>query len=390
LDSIYDPLDPDQARDPWQRLDEVRRRCPVSEVRPGTYFLARDQDARATLRNHSALSNAGNFTLEPTDPDEALPLTRLDPPRHTKMRRLLLEAFTPRSIERLRPDIEAIAARLIDAFEDTDRIDLIAAFAGPLPATVISHLIGVPEQDRAQFLGWTQEMTSKLPMDSKATSAWPQFQAYLAEFIAARRSLAEDARDDLTTRLIHAEIEGERLTDDELLITIWQLLVAGIETTARLISLCVYELLRQPELWARVCVDPDLSASAIEESLRHDPPLQWVMRSCNADLSLGAVTIPTQSRIMIGLAAANRDAEAWRDPDAFILGRERADHHLAFGYGIHFCLGAPLARMEGVIALETLAARLPTLSLAPNFSYEPGRSPMFLGPTSLHVQWSSD
>lgn len=388
-DTIFDPLDPHHAAEAPTRLARVRAAGPVTVTDAGMVFVARDREARAALRAHRTLSNAGSFQLD--EHSDRPPLTptivQLDPPRHTEMRRLLMSAFTTQSVTKSEPFIRAAAHALIDAIEPLGRADLVDRFTGPLPAQVIAHLLGVPEHDHERFYRWTADITANLPQSVFGSPSWDQFQSYLEALIEDRIG-ASDPPDDLVTRLLNAEIEGQPLSTHQLTMTIFQLIAAGNDTMNRLLANCVYELLRDRDRWELVRADPALVPGALEESLRHDSPIQWVMRKCQEPTQLGDVAVEPGTRVLVGLASANRDERVWTDPDAFVVDREDVAKHLAFGHGIHMCLGAPLAHLEGPIALEALLSRLPKLELAPGFAYEPTPSPMMHGPRRLDVVWS--
>jgi cytochrome P450 len=385
-DPSFDPLDPAHAADA-PRLTRLRRRCAATTTAGGRVFVARDEAARAALRDYRSLSNVGAFRLDdnagpPLEPT----IVQLDPPRHTAMRRLLLSAFTTESVTKSEPFIHDAAHELVDAIEPLGRADLVGRFTGPLPARVIAHLLGVAEQDHELFYQWTVDITANIPHSIDGSPSWERFQTYLGALVDERVA-ASDPPDDLVTRLMHAEIEGRPLDRRQLTMTVFQLITAGNDTLNRLLANCVYELLRERDRWERLRADRSLVPGALEESLRHDPPIQWAMRTCVEPTQVGEVAVDPGTRVLVGLASANRDEAVWRDPDDFVIDRSEAASHLAFGHGIHMCLGASLARLEAPIALNVLLSRLPGLELEPGFVYEPTPSPMFRGPRRLSVFW---
>jgi cytochrome P450 len=249
--------------------------------------------------------------------------------------------------------------------------------------------VGVPEADQELFSRWTYEITATLPFGFLETQAWADFTAYLKAFIADRRAAAAPP-DDLVARLLQAEVDGQRLTDAEVRMSIWQLVIAGNDTTTRLIANLVHRLLEDRTRWERVQSDRSLVTPAVEESLRLDPPLNWAMRTCVEPTELGGTTIDDGSRVVVGLASANRDDHRWTDPDVFSLDRVSPDDHLAFGYGIHVCLGASLARREAALALEALLDLVPGARLADGFRYVRQHNPMLHGPERLDLVWGGE
>jgi cytochrome P450 len=299
-----------------------------------------------------------------------------DPPDHERLRALVSKAFTPRLIERMRPRIQAIVDSLLDAVEDKGEMDLIDDYAFPLPITVIAELLGVPSEDRNKFRAWSDAAVS-----GNATAEYlekvlvPHMQAfsdYLLEMFEEKR---ENPTDDLISALVRAEEAGERLSEDELLGMVFLLLVAGHETTVNLIGNGMLALLQYPDQLQKLRKDPSLIKSAVEELLRYDAPVEISPeRFAREDVTIGGTVIPKGEMVRVVIAAADRDPERFSDPD--VLNITRTDNrHLAFGKGIHHCLGAPLARMEGQIAINTLLRRMPRLRLQKppeSLSWRPG------------------
>ena len=270
VDPVYDPFDPAHYRDPHDRLAAARARCPVSHPHPGQTYVAGEAEVRAVLRDPTHFSNVGNFEIEDDPSPDPPTITQLDPPRHNQFRRLFLEALSPAAVRAAEPYVAATAAALVDALP-SDGPDLVAGLAGPLAVGVIAHLVGVPEADAPRFYAWTREISAHVPFH-KRLPVWRAFNDYLRALVAARRA-DPDPPDDFVTRLMTAAVDGARLTDDELRISVFQLIGAGTDPTTHLIGNCLYELLAVPERWARVRDDRSLLAVAIEESLRHDAPL---------------------------------------------------------------------------------------------------------------------
>ncbi|GAA4619043.1 cytochrome P450 family protein [Saccharopolyspora hordei] len=368
-------FDAEFVNDLHARYAEIRGTTPVQRMRTQNglpvWVITRYADARAALAD-PRLSKEGarireviNANLPPDsdrrafDDSLAAHMLNTDPPEHTRLRKLVVKAFTSRRVEALRPRVEEITARLLDGMAERSEVDLLDAFAFPLPIQVISELVGVDQERRDEFRAWTNDLVdADRDAAGKAVVAMAQ---YLVELIADKRT---HPGDDLLTALIHATEDEDRLSDQELVSMVFLLLVAGHETTVNLIGNGVLHLLRHPEQWAALREDPDLVAGAVEEMLRFDGPVtHGTFRFTTEPLPVGDQVIPAGQVVWVGLAAANRDPEQFPEPDRFDITRD-AHGHLAFGHGIHFCLGAQLARLEAQVALRGLVERFPHLSPA--------------------------
>lgn len=288
-----------------------------------------------------------------------------DPPEHTRLRKLVSRAFLPRRLELLRPRVQEFTDELIDAFPESGEIDLITAFALPLPLMVICEFLGVPYQDWPQFQKWGHVLSQSPAQDDaglhERRAVNDQVTEYLAEIIAIRRG---EPRGDLTSELIRAADEDGMFTDDELISTIVFLIIAGHKTTANLIGNGTAALLRHPEQLGRLRADPGLVGQAVEEFLRYEGSVdRGTYRVAAEDLELGGTHIPKGSFVHLSVAAADRDPAAFPEPGRFDITRS-PNRHMAFGHGAHFCAGAPLARLEGQVAFSTLLRRLPELEPA--------------------------
>ncbi len=365
--------------DPFPLFAQVRQLGPVHAVTLAdghdAWLVVRYEEAHAALNDarlskdmHAALATGSAVVAEGLPgPAFARHMLTVDPPDHTRLRRLVSAAFSPRRVEALRPRIQTIADDLLDdiAVHGADsRVDLIRTFAFPLPFTVICELLGVPLRDRAALgEGFTKLLvpTSTPAEYAAAKDASDTVVAMLGALVEAKQRAPSD---DLVSGLINARDGEERLDSQELLSTIFQLIVAGHDTTASLIGNSLVALFRNPGQLLQLRADPTQIQKAVEEFLRFDAPVPHsTFRYTVAPLNLGGVEIPAGAQVIICLAAANRDADRYGSPEALDLDRDEA-RHLAFGHGIHHCLGAPLARIEGQLALGSLLRRYPELSLA--------------------------
>lgn len=373
----FDPMDPKHRPDPHPLYHRMRSVAPVYRGRePGTgrpvWFLTRYADVQRALldprlgREHDRLPeelaaphrSARNHVLAALGLDRHV--LNLDPPDHTRLRRLVAPALGARTVTALAPRIRQVTTGLLDDLAGRDGVvDLIDAIALPLPVTIIAELLGVPIDDQAQFRTWVEEMINETGQPDRRAAA--DFLAYLDERIERRRA---DPGDDLISQLIQVEEQGDKLTSSELRSTAFLLLAAGHETSVKLIGNGILALLRHPGQLARLRARPDLIDPAVEEVLRYDGPVESPMlRYALADVDFGGVVVPRGDAVAPMVMAANRDPEVFRQPDTFDLTRE-PNRHLTFGHGTHFCLGAPLARLEGRIALAALIHRFPQLDLA--------------------------
>ncbi|GAA0381836.1 cytochrome P450 [Acrocarpospora corrugata] len=362
-------LSPEFAADPYPLHAELRERGPVHAIEfpPGArgFLVVGYEHGRAALSDprlskdtrHSELPVRGELFFGDT-------LLGVDPPDHTRLRALVAKAFTARRTESLRPRVQEIADALLDAIAGDGEADLIESFAFPLPIIVICELIGVPAADRDAIRAWTAALTVP-SLSAEATArrrtAAKALNAYLRDILAERRL---EPQDDLLTALLAAREGDALLAEAELLGTIALILIAGHETTVNLIGNGVLALLRNRDQRALLAARPDLIPAAVEEFLRYDPPVERAtQRIALEDLEIAGTPIPRGSWVHISLAAAHHDPAAFANPSRLDLTRPD-NRHIAFGHGIHHCLGAPLARLEGQIAFETLLRRLPTLELA--------------------------
>ncbi|NUT55650.1 MAG: cytochrome P450 [Thermoleophilia bacterium] len=402
-DRKYDLYGPEFRADPHATFARMREHDPVF-CQPGIdgetmiWFVTRHEDAAAMLLDDERFVRDPRLALteeelagRPVPPALELidnHMLNRDGEDHRRLRRLVTKAFTPRMVEQLRPRIQAIADELLDAVEARGSMDLSAEYAFPLPITVIAEMLGVPSADHARFKEWSDAIVTPAVADEdmeRFFALMGDFVAYLTDFFAARRA---DPRDDLVSALLAARDDDDALTEEELFGTVVLLIVAGHETTVGLIGNAVVSLLACPEQLDLLRADPSLLPGAIEEVLRFEGPVERALnRWATTDVELGGQTIRRGELVIAILGSADRDPERFPGPDR--LDVSRADtRHLAFGRGSHYCLGAPLARLEAQIALETLFRRLPGLHLAvPHEQLQWRPTPGFRRVAELPVAW---
>ena len=360
---------------------------------PGVWFLTRHADVESVLRDprfsverlRAPFIRDNLDRLPPFIQQSAQSLRSMlviDPPDHTRVRKLVNKAFTPRRVAALRERVAAIVDELLEPVRT--EMDVIDALAAPLPAIVIAELLGVPPEDHRQFKAWAAEIVASIGQPNfaagRGASGFQQLLGYLSEIIAARRV---EPRDDLISAMVQAQEENDALSDQELLSTSNLLLIAGHETTTNLIGNGLLALLREPDQLARLRGDLGLLPTAIEELLRYDGPVQATLRVAREDVEIGGQAIEAGSLLLVGIGAANHDPDVFDEPERLDVGRD-PNPHLAFGFGAHFCLGAPLARLEGEVAFRALLERYPHLALASEApAYRP--NPVLRGLTSLPV-----
>lgn len=373
----------EQFQRPEPESASERRQSAHTSFVPDIWLITRYDDAVAMLLNDEAFSVNPLSALTPEQraaippSQEFLPLSRslltLDPPDHTRLRRLVQPWFSGRAIEALRPRMTVLAEDLLDAAEaaaaergetaPNRRMDLVPAFAYPLPVMVISDMLGIPREDMPRIQRWAAVL-----LERRGEQMTPEQRESIDAFADYLRALMDEKRqnpgDDLTSFLVSAEEEGDRLDADELLSMVFVLFVAGHITTVNLIGSAVVALLTHPDQMATLRADPGLTRNAIEETLRYWGAAEMIFpRIALRDLEIVGVAIAQRERVTVSLASADRDPAKFTDPDVFDIARKDANRHIAFGKGIHVCLGAPLARLEGEVALEVLLRRYPDLHL---------------------------
>ncbi len=370
---------PEMLEDPYPIYRQLREQDPVHWHEPfGAWVLTRYDEVLAALHDNRFSAErtarmqemAGRPGLEPFFAFLATRMLYADPPRHTRLRGLVSKAFTPHVIESMAPHIQGLVDGFLDQAQQRGRIDIIADLAYPLPVTVILEMLGLPTADRARLKKWSDEFVAYFARDpsqvtgqewQKATESLEAERAYFTAAIAAAHGREGN---QLLSALVRVEEAGDRLSAEELFANVNLLLTAGHETTTNLIGNGIVALLRQPEQLERLRADPSLMPSAIEELLRYDSPTQFTHRLAGEDIEIGGKMIRKGQFVYLVLGSANRDPARFDNPESVDITRPN-NHHLTFGQGPHFCLGSPLARLEGRIALGTLLRRFPRLRLAP-------------------------
>jgi cytochrome P450 len=384
-------LSPDVRRNPFPWYDEMRRASPVFHDPRSNIWMLFDYDSvKRAMDDHET------FGSRVVPPSGRAPewLVFLDPPRHSRLRALVSRAFAPRSIAALEPRVRALSASLLDALDGRDEMDLVEDYAMPLPVLVIAELIGIPASDRARFERWSHTIVNlsyamaggeaAMRAVREHAAVQTEMTEYLVHLVAKRRAAPAD---DLLSRLAHAEVDGARLTDAEILGFFQLLLSAATETTTNLIDNAVLCFLEHPDELARLRGDRSLLPSAIEEVVRFRSPGQIMFRQTTRDVTVRDRTIPADSFVLVLVGSANRDPARFDDPDRFDIGRA-PNPHIGFGHGIHACLGAALARLEARVALGDLLDRLDAIELAGSDPWEPREALHVHGPARLPIRFA--
>jgi cytochrome P450 len=375
--AVHGAVDPADRSDPYSSYTVLRQAGPFVPTPLGLHFVPGYADCDAILQN-PAWSHAEESQLLHPDSDVELPGSFLwmEPPDHTRLRGLVSKAFTARTVDGMRARAEVLTEQLVGAALRDGEVDLLEALAYPLPLAIICELLGVPEAEHGTVRRMSAAIARGLDPDVLQTpaelaarsAAVRQFLEFFGGLVALRRA---DPRDDLITALAHAETGGDRLTTTEMLGTLLILVVAGHETTVNLIGNGVLALIRHPGEFDRLRRDPSLAAPAADELLRYDAPVHLTTRTARAELTVGGRAFRPGEAVILLLGSANRDPAAFTDPDRLDVGRYRAggpgaprpNRHLSFGLGLHYCLGAPLARLEMEVALRSIATRVAGLEL---------------------------
>lgn len=389
-----DLFDPETAADPYAAYEALRENAVVHDPSRDVWLVAGHEECVAVLRDHATFRqwDADEMRSSEAPSTRARALVNADPPVHTRHRALVGQAWSPRrTAEDIAPRLAALADDLVDAFAARGTADLVAEYAHPLPVIAIAEILGVPSSDRDRFKKWSDDLVAPLAggLDDarrrECADSARALRSYITTAVADRRA---QPRADVLTALVESRVEGEEPLDGpELVSVVVQLLVAGHETTTNLISNVLLRILTEPGLRDRLDEGQETLANVVEEVLRCDSPVQSIFRRAARQARVGGVDIPAGARVLVIFGSANRDGRAFEDASAFCPGRSDLRRHLGFGFGVHYCLGAPLARVETRLAVETLLRRLPDLRLA-----EPPRRtthPFLRGLDRLVVEFGS-
>lgn len=405
VDPDFDPLARDYLADPYPHYARFRKETPIFYApKIDFWVVSRYEDVQNIVKDPETFSNVRvQEPLYPLTPEALEKLkagvrvkpttSTADPPLHKRTRKHAARAFSARRVAGLEGRIREIANGLIDDMVSEGRADLVDRFAFPLPASVVFSLIGYPERDTEMLKSWCSDRLKitwgrPLPEEQLETvEKMASFFDYIENFVHGR---AEDLRDDYTSDLLRIRAEDEgNLSLEEVVSIDYSLSFAGHETTTNLILNGLRQLLARPKLWEKLRENPLLIENAVEETLRRDTSVVSWRRSTTRPVEIAGIEIPEGARLMLLLASANRDESVFENPDEFDIHRQNANKHLAFSHGIHFCLGAPLARLEARVALELLTRRLPDLRLSPPdqiFEFDPNMS--FRGPQKMWAEWT--
>ena len=362
--------------DPYPLYAEWRNERPIwwaDDVQG--WVLSRHRDVRAVLKDPANFSSS--VTAGRAESTVSLPLLHDDPPRHTSLRAIVNRSFTSRVMKEIEADLAAVVAQLLDDIEPHEAVDIAEALTIPLPVALISHFMGIPFDRRREFKRWSDSLTATgtaKTMEERMPDI-AEMMAFFRDEIPKRRSAPGD---DLISKVVAAEVDGELLTEETIVGYCQLLLIAGNETTTNLLSNLLYYMADHPELWGALRTDPAKIDAAVEECLRYDAPVHWISRTALSDTEFHGQKVAKGEAVYTVLGSANRDPEHYEDPDSFRLDRGRSDHH-TFGHGIHFCIGAPLARMEAKHALRGLLEKFATVSHVRDAQNERTHSSMLRG-----------
>jgi cytochrome P450/nitrite reductase/ring-hydroxylating ferredoxin subunit len=398
----FDPMAPDQRECPFDLYARARDQMPVFySDRFDLWIVTRYEDIARILKDPARFSSAQSLAVDSAVPpavqavlDKGYPPTptmvTADPPVHTRFRELVSKAFTSRRVALMEPRMREIAHKLVDGFQQEGHADIVRRFAYPFPMEVIAEILGVPSGEMEQFKRWSDDMSARfgpLPLERNIECARSEveFQHYFAAKLEERQRKPQR---DLLTDLLHARIKGEApLNMAEMLSILKQLLIGGNETSTNLIGSMMLLLMNNPDQLESILRDRSLEQNAVEEALRLDSPVQGLFRTATQDVEIGGVRIPKGAHLELLYASGNRDDARFREADRFDIYRRDSGNHMAFGFGIHFCIGAPLARYEGRVALDVLLERLPNIRLASGQPFEHHPHFFLRGLKHLELEW---
>jgi cytochrome P450 len=375
-------FNPDTLEDPYPHYAKWREEQPIwwaDDVQG--WVISRYDDVRAVLKDATSFSSKSMG--EGDDQTVALPLLTDDPPRHTQLRAIVNKAFTTRALKEMEIEVPVMVEALLDKLDASGPIDISEQFTIPLPVAIISQLLGIPFERKDDFKRWSDALTGTSEaanLEDRMPDVM-EMASYFQSLIPGRR---ESPGDDLISKVVHAEVDGEGLNEMDIVGFTMLLLIAGNETTTNLLSNLLYYLADHPDTWTELRENPDLIDAASEEILRYDAPVHWVSRKATIDTELSGQTVKAGDTVYAILGSANRDSQHYQDANSFRLDRERGSDHHTFGHGIHFCIGAPLGRLEARYALQGLLKRYQSVRHAEVAQNERTHSHMLRG---FHHLW---
>ncbi len=367
LIEFFNPLKPEHLSEPDELMRASRIGCPVGKVSDILYTVNTDLGVRKVFDDTNHFSNKGNFSVGAEDVQwPFIVATQADPPVHTALRARLLKDFAPARLRKLTPQVESIVADCLKALPESGHVDLYADYAHFIPSKILYALIGIPEPAWNDVERWSDVIVATVPEPTHELPEFASLTGYLAGLAEDRRARPQNRHDDVLDNLCFAEADEAEMSTAEVMTHILQLVVASTDTTRALIANCLYRLLENRTRFESVVADRSVLANAIEESLRMDSPAQFMIRSVVQDATIDSCPVAAGNKVYLNIQSANHDEKRWgADSQTYRLDRSNAAAHLAFGRGIHTCIGAPLARIEARVAIGTLLDRYPAMRLAP-------------------------
>lgn len=369
----FTPFDPEHVADPAGHLRTARRECPVRPVNDLLYVVTSDAAVRDVFDDTTRFSSRGNFVLGKEDRKFPVPvITMVDAPLHTRLRDRLLRSFTPARLRRLAPRVDEIVASSLSQLPDSGEVELYQVFIKALPSAVIYALIGLPEESWPRVQELSDVLVAAIPAPTVGMPEFAELTGFFANLADERRASPNDRRPDVLDTLCFAEDGEEEFSSQAIMMHLMQLTNAGTDTTRALITNCLYRLLDDPSQWRRVVEDRSLLPNAIEESLRVDSPGTFMVRNVIEDVEIGGCPVTAGHKAYLSIQSANHDEAVWGENSLeYQHDREGAAAHIAFGRGVHSCLGAPLARIEARAAISALMDRYPNMTLASHARWTP-------------------
>jgi cytochrome P450 len=368
----FDPLNPLHVADPDDHMYASRMGCPVGKVSDTLYTVNTDESVRAIFLDPTRFSSRGNFTADDTPPEAQFSvINTIDPPEHTALRRRLMKNFAPRRLRALQPRVEQLVNLYVDRMPESGSAELYSDYAHFIPAAVLLAFLGIPEPDWNAVEEWSDALVAYVPKNPIELPEFGHLMGYVTHLVERRRTQPRDRRADVLDNLCFYEGDEPELSDFEVAAHVLQLILAATDTTRSLITNCLYRLLENRDQWQAVVTDRGLLPNAIEESLRLDSPAQFMIRTVTRDTTIAGCPIGVGRKVYLNIQSANHDEQIWgTNSRQYRVDRPNVLQHLAFGRGIHSCLGAPIARLEAQCAIGALMDRYPGMRLAPEARWE--------------------